>query len=553
MSGSVSSDRPPQYLLQVTTMWIILLLCIIAVLIYFKLIKPLNYWKEKGIPYQKSWPVLGNMIEFIMQKKSLFEVVQDLYITFPNERYNGVHQFTKPVLLIRDLDLIKKITVKDFDHFMDHFPVILEDVDPLMGKNLLALRGQRWRDMRATLSPSFTGNKMRMMYDLLYDCAEQFTKYFQTQCDDVTTVEIKDVFTRFTNDAIASVAFGLKVDSFQDRNNEFYLMGKEATTFSGILASLKFVVINTSPTLTKLFKLQFFSKRTSKFFRSIIKQTIEQRENQVLVRPDMIHLLMEARKGRLHHEEQKETNGDAGFAIVEESDVGKASKYQKPQLSDEDITAQALIFLFGGFDTTATLMSFIAYELAVNSDVQRKLQEEIDEALESNKGKINYDALLRIKYLDMVVSETLRKWPPGFQLDRVCVKEYTIQPEKPTERPVVIEKDQLVLIPVAGIHHDPKYFSNPEKFDPERFNEENKHSIKPSSYMPFGSGPRSCIASRLALLENKIIICHLLAKFDIVPVTKTIIPLKMGVKSFNFIPDGGIWLGLQQRKSAVNY
>ncbi|KAF2901445.1 hypothetical protein ILUMI_04742 [Ignelater luminosus] len=534
-------------------MWIVALVCIIGAFIYFKLIKPLSYWKEKGIPYQKSWPVVGNMMDTVLKKKSFFELIKDFYTVFPNERYNGIHQFTKPMLLVRDLGLIKQITVKDFDHFMDHNQVVSEDVDPLMGKNLFALRGQRWKDMRATLSPSFTGSKMRMMYGLLYDCAEQFTKYFQKQGNDVITVEMKDIFTRFTNDAIASIAFGLKVDSLQDKNNEFYLMGKEATTFSGFIKNLKFIVMNVSPTLTKLLKLQFFSEPVSKFFRSIVKQTIEQREKQALVRRDMIHLLMEARKGRLHDEEQKEANGDAGFATVEESDIGKAAKHQKPQLSDEDITAQALIFFFGGFETSATLMSFIAYELAVNSDVQRKLQAEIDETLEKNKGKISYEALLRMTYLDMVVSETLRKWPPGFQLDRVCVKEYTIQPEKPTEKPLLIERDQVVLIPVAGIHRDPKYFPNPEKFDPERFNEENRNNIEPFSYMPFGSGPRNCIASRFALLENKTLICQLLAKFDIVPVKETIIPIKMGVKSFNFMPDEGFWLGLQQRKTAVNY
>lgn len=90
-------------------------------------------------------------------------------------------------------------------------------------------------------------------------------------------------------------------------------------------------------------------------------------------------------------------------------------------------------------------------------------------------------------------TETLRKWTPGFQTDRVCVKDYVIQPTKKNEQPIYLEKGCLILIPTAGLHYDPKYFPNPKKFDPDRFSEENRSSIVPGSYMPFGLGPRNCI------------------------------------------------------------
>lgn len=89
--------------------------------------------------------------------------------------------------------------------------------------------------------------------------------------------------------------------------------------------------------------------------------------------------------------------------------------------------------------------------------------------------------------------ETLRKWTPGFQTDRVCVKEYTIKPVRPDEIPCMIPKEMQVFIPIRAIHYDAKYFPNPNKFDPERFSEHNKRTIIPGSYMPFGVGPRNCI------------------------------------------------------------
>lgn len=92
-----------------------------------------------------------------------------------------------------------------------------------------------------------------------------------------------------------------------------------------------------------------------------------------------------------------------------------------------------------------------------------------------------------------ILLETLRKWPSAFQTDRVCVKTYTIEPTKPQEPQLKICEGTQLIIPIRAVHYDANYFPNPDKFDPDRFSEENKHSIVPGSYMPFGIGPRSCI------------------------------------------------------------
>lgn len=138
-------------------------------------------------------------------------------------------------------------------------------------------------------------------------------------------------------------------------------------------------------------------------------------------------------------------------------------------------------------------------------------------------------------------------WPSSVVTDRLCTTPYTIAPEAKDETDLRLEKDSIVWIPIFGLHRDPKYFPNPERFDPERFNDENKKSIKPYSYLPFGVGPRNCIGSRFALLETKALFFHILTQFEIIPVEKTQIPLQLQKKGFNMTAENGFWLGLKKR------
>lgn len=104
----------------------------------------------------------------------------------------------------------------------------------------------------------------------------------------------------------------------------------------------------------------------------------------------------------------------------------------------------------------------------------------------------------------------------------------------------------MIWLPMHGIHQDPKYFPDPDRFDPERFNDENKGKIKPYTYFPFGLGPRNCIGSRLALLETKTVMFHILRHFEVVPVEKSIIPIEISKKQFNLTAEGGFWFGLKR-------
>lgn len=131
------------------------------------------------------------------------------------------------------------------------------------------------------------------------------------------------------------------------------------------------------------------------------------------------------------------------------------------------------------------------YELALNLDIQEKLRDEIKTAIQNNDGKLTYDMLFDLEYLDQVIKESLRKYPPIPDSVRKCTNEYKIPGTN-----LIIPKGTTLELPIYSFHHDPEYFPDPKKFDPERFspqNENNRHSFV---YLPFGDGPRNCLGMR---------------------------------------------------------
>ena len=114
---------------------------------------------------------------------------------------------------------------------------------------------------------------------------------------------------------------------------------------------------------------------------------------------------MEARKEKERQDHQQDLV-DTGFATVEESGVHLNRKVMKSELTDIDITAQAMIFFIAGFDTVSLLMCFMCHELALHPDIQERLQKEVDETKKECGGKLIYETLMKMKYMDMVMSGT---------------------------------------------------------------------------------------------------------------------------------------------------
>lgn len=192
----------------------------------------------------------------------------------------------------------------------------------------------------------------------------------------------------------------------------------------------------------------------------------------------------------------------------------------------------------------------MSHELAMNQDVQEKLRQEIDDVRHELNGEgITYDRIMQMTYLDLVVTENLRKWPPVPLVDRECTKPYVM--EDYAGKKHYLKEGDSVGFPIFAMHNDPALFPNPEKFDPERFSPERIHEIKPYSYFPFGHGPRNCIGNRFALMEAKIILFHFLSTFRIEKSSKTVDPIQFQHAPINLIPVHDFWLQLRVRQDGV--
>ncbi|KAL6424953.1 hypothetical protein ACFW04_009350 [Cataglyphis niger] len=223
------------------------------------------------------------------------------------------------------------------------------------------------------------------------------------------------------------------------------------------------------PTLARLAGLTIFGKQTDEFLRKVFWETIVQREKSGEKRNDLIDILIELKRNHGEDDDIKEFkfNGD-------------------------DLLAQAAIFFAAGFETSATTIAFALYKLALHPEIQNKLRKEILQALVKFDGKITYEMIMSLPYLDMVFFETLRMYPPAEYLQRTTTKTYNVPNSK-----LVIEKGTPIFISVRGLHYEPKYFPDPDKFDPERFSEENKRDRSRYVYLPFGLGPRACIGEKI--------------------------------------------------------
>ncbi|KAJ4434867.1 hypothetical protein ANN_23438 [Periplaneta americana] len=501
-----------------------------AIYFYFK--RSWTYWKKRNVPYLEPTFPFGNFSDIVLQRKSIGEVFKKLYDQLDGNKYAGTYMFTKAEFLFRDPEIIKNVLVKDFSNFHDRGFYINEEREPLTG-HLFLLPGTKWRNLRVKLTPTFTSGKMKMMFQTLVDCGQELGECLTETANNEEVIEIKDVVARFSTDIISSCAFGIQCNCLKNPDAEFRQWGRkifEPTINNSLFSLLSFTV----PALVDFLKIRPLDKKVTKYFRNMVEETVNYRERNSFKRNDFIQLLIQIKNKGTVDADCK--NGHQNGHTISE------------KISDDNtmsmncLAAQAFVFFIAGFETSSTTMQFCLYELTKNPDIQDRVRQEIDEILKKHDGKITYEAVQEMEYLDKVVSETLRKYPPVPILNRECTKTYHIPGTD-----VVLNEGDLTVIPVLGLHHDPKYYPNPEKFDPERFSEEEKAKRHHYAYLPFGEGPRICIGMRFGLMQTKVGLISLLSRYQFCVSKETPIPLVMEPKSVVLSPMGGMHLQIKKR------
>lgn len=152
-----------------------------------------DYFEQRRVPFVLPFSAYGRMLT---GKLHPVDAAGEGYRVFPDERFSGFFVFRQPGYLIHDPELIKQITIKDFDHFVDHSFNISPELDPFLGRSLFFESGNSWKHGRIGLSPAFTGSKMRNMFELLTSYCEGAMRRLVESTEGKIEKEVKDLFQR---------------------------------------------------------------------------------------------------------------------------------------------------------------------------------------------------------------------------------------------------------------------------------------------------------------------------------------------------------------------
>eukprot|EP00057_Strongylocentrotus_purpuratus_P033355 XP_791117.3 PREDICTED: cytochrome P450 3A40 [Strongylocentrotus purpuratus] len=456
-------------------------------------------------------------------RQPLFEVIDEY-----ENKYGpvvGIYMWRRPLLLVRDLDMLRDIMVKDHHRFYNKFPLPMSSGS--FDNALFLLRDAQWKRVHDIMTPTFTGKKMKMMSGILNEGADDMVEKLLQSCKEDGNIDSLELFGSFAMDSVASCGFGLKVNSQKDKDHPFITHGKRFFEFFLIFNSPLFMAVSCMPCLRPVFKFfnfTLFPKDVINFFTDVTEKAVALRESHPSKqRVDFLQLLIDAKNGKskMANENDEDDIHNKYFkdAGADENILTKTQKY----MTREELLAQSMVFLVAGYDTTATLLTFASYLLASNPDCQDKLIAEIDD-IAPKRDDVGYTTISKMPYLDQVVCEVLRIYPPAVVTDRECGETCSYKGYK-------IEKGMQIWIPAYTIQRDPTYWPDPLKFDPERFTKENREGRNPFTWLPFGAGPRICIGMRFALMEAKMAIVRSLqvVHFEISPLTK--IPPDVGLTS----------------------
>ena len=175
-------------------------------------------------------------------------------------------------------------------------------------------------------------------------------------------------------------------------------------------------------------------------------------------------------------------------------------------LNLEDLIDDYNVFLAAGMETTSITMACAVWFVSMNPHVYEKVQSEVDEVF-GDQNDLSFDDVSKLVYTEMIIKETLRLKGPVFSTGRQC------KFSDETVNGINFPKGTQFFVPLDDLHMDPRYWSDPKTFNPERFSSINVKSIRPYTFMPFSTGPRNCIGKNFAILEMKIILANLFKKF----------------------------------------
>ncbi|XP_058814811.1 cytochrome P450 4C1-like [Topomyia yanbarensis] len=368
---------------------------------------------------------------------------------------------------------------------------------PWLGVGLLISTGEKWFQRRKIITPTFHFKMLENFLDVFNKEADVLVSNLERHVGQ-KEFDIYDYVTLYALDSICETSMGVQVRAQEDPNNEYAIAVKQMSTFFLWRA---FSVLRSFPSLFFLYPYAREQKKVimklHNFTNSVIdsrRQMLEQEKSTTKVTFDLEEENM--------YSKRKMTFLDLLLNVTVDGKL----------LSREDIREEVDTFMFEGHDTTTSGISFTVWHLAKYQDIQQKLYEEINRVLGKDKTnvKLTNVEIQECEYLDMVVKESLRLIPPVPLIGRMLLEDMEMNG-------AIIPAGTTISIKIYNIHRNPKVWPDPEKFDPERFSKANENKRGPYDFIPFSAGSRNCIGQRYAMMELKVTLIKLLAKYRILP------------------------------------
>ncbi|KAL6262130.1 hypothetical protein P5V15_007230 [Pogonomyrmex californicus] len=473
---------------------IILLLLIFTLLIY-------NYYINYGrngrlinlLPGPPGYPIIGCVLEFLVSREDLWK----LLMTYQDQYYPilKMWNFFLPIISIRHPDDMEAIlnNTKHIDKSM-----IYDILLPWFNTGLLTSKGAKWHSRRKILTSAFHFNILQQFVEILIEEGENMTKSLK----DTGGTIVKDLLpfvSEYTLNAICETAMGTSLQglgAFQQRYR------KAVQEMGEIL----------------IYRLMRQWLRNNWIF-SLMPKGRQQAQALKILHGFTEQIIAER---KLYHER---TNDQYLKSHVSTDNI-ETYGYQRKRLAlldlliavsreglltDSDIREEVDTFMFEGHDTTAMGICFALLLLAEHKDIQDRVRDEINIALQESEQKFTMKVLQNLSYLDRCLKESLRLYPSVYFISRITSEDVKLQS-------YLIPTGTLIHLNIYGVHRDPNFWPNPEVFDPDRFLPEKIPNRHPYSYLPFSAGPRNCIGQRFALLEMKAMIAPIIHNFYLEPI-----------------------------------
>ena len=337
----------------------------------------------------------------------------------------------------------------------------------VLGRGLLTSEGDFWRRQRRIAQPAFHRKRIAAFAQTMVEVTEQTLDEWEDVAALGRTFDIAEEMGRIALRIVGKTLFGTEVSGLTQRVskavgviNEY--MNKASTDPFAIPLRVP------TPTNRRL-------TRHSEALDTVVFGLIEQRRRSGEDPGDLLSMLMHA----------------------EDAETGE-------RMSDEQLRDEVMTIFLAGHETTANALAWTFYLLSLHPDAERRLRAELDDVLGGRRPTL--EDLARLGYLERVVKESMRLYPPVWILDRRCVAPDEVMGYR-------IPAGALVLVSPYVTHRHARWWPNPEGFDPDRFLPEGDKARPRYAYFPFGGGPRLCIGNAFAMMEAQLVIATVMRRF----------------------------------------